>query len=247
MTTLQQHAERLAPHFEVTLPDGAGPFPVLLMLHGCGGVRPFQGGMAEVAVGAGAAAVAIDSYAPRRISRTVAFATVCTGMRLRGAERAGDLFAAMAWLRGQSWAAADRVGAVGWSHGGWTVMDALALRSGPEMERITKLSALPHEPLDGLKAALFVYPYASVGSYCGRRDWRFRPDSTVIIAEHDYIVGPTRKTLERQAARCGMNVVTLENTTHAFEDEHAEDPRVRFNPLATAREHAMLKEMVGVL
>ncbi|MBL8543318.1 MAG: dienelactone hydrolase family protein [Hyphomonadaceae bacterium] len=247
MSTLQHHAERLAPHFDVTLPDGPGRFPVLVMLHGCGGMRAFQRAIADVAVKAGAAAVAVDSYAPRRISRVAALASVCTGARLRGPERAGDLFATMHWLRQQSWAAHDRVAAIGWSHGSWTIMDALALRSGAEMERLTKLSALPHEPLEGLKAALLVYPYASFGSFCGRRDWRFNPHATAIIADQDYIVGPTRAALERQAGRCGMKLVTFENTTHAFEDEHAEDLRVRFNPLATAREHAMIAEMIEAL
>jgi len=71
------------------------------------------------------------------------------------------------------------------------------------------------------------------------------PRSVAIVAEHDYIVGPTRRTLERQRARgAPMDIFVFENATHAFEDEHAEDPRVRYNPAATAREHAMLVELI---
>ena len=57
---------------------------------------------------------------------------------------------------------------MGWSHGGWTIMDALALRSGAEMARATGIEDLPAEPLEGLARTMIVYPYASLGSYAGR-------------------------------------------------------------------------------
>lgn len=243
--TLQHRAAQLAPHLTVTLPEGEGPFPVVFMLHGCGGQRPFQEEMARVAVEAGAAVVQVDSYAHRRISRVAAIATVCTGAQLRGRERAGDLYAALAWARGQTWADATRFSAIGWSHGGWTIMDALSLRPGAEMARATGLSDLSDEPLNGLRATLIVYPYTGVGSLVGRRAWRFEPRSTVVIAQRDYIVGSTRGALERQRVRTpSMTLVTFEGATHAFEDARAEDPRVRYNPAATAREHALLREMI---
>lgn len=246
--TLHTRIEQLAPHFTLTRPQRAGRAPVVIMLHGCGGQRPFQNEIAEVAMKSGAAALQIDSYAHRRISRVAAFATVCTGARLHGRERAGDLFAAVAWARAQDWADPSRIVAIGWSHGGWTIMDALALRPGEEMRRATGLSDLPEEPLEGLAGAMVVYPYASVGSLTGRRDWRIAPRSIAIVAERDYIVGPTRRTLERQAARgAPLDIHLFEGATHAFEDRHAEDPRVRYDPAATAREHAMLRALLEEL
>lgn len=246
--TLAHRIAALAPHFEVARPEGAGPFPALIFLHGCGGRRPFQAEMARIAVKAGAAVIQIDSYAPRRISRIGAFATVCTGARLHGRERAGDLFAACAWARAQSWADGARLGAVGWSHGGWTILDALSLRSGAEMARATGLSDLADEPLDGLAGALIVYPYTGVGSYVGRRPWRIAPAAAAIVAEHDYIVGDCRRALERQRGRGSpLDIAIFAGATHAFEDEHAEDPRVRFHPAATAREQEMLRAMIDAL
>jgi dienelactone hydrolase len=243
--TLQHRIDRLTPHFTISRPDAEGRVPVVLMMHGCGGQRPFMDGMAEIAVEAGAAAVQIDSFAPRRISRAAAIASVCTGARLHGRERAGDLYAAVAWAQAQDWADPNRIIAMGWSHGGWTIMDALALRSGEEMSRATGLTGLRDEPLEGLAGALIVYPYAGVGTYAGRRDWRLEPRSIAIVAERDYIVGSTRATLERQRARgTPLDIHVFENATHAFEDQSAEDPRVRYNPAATAREHAMLRELI---
>lgn len=248
--TVSARAAMLAPHLSIFRPEGAGPFPVVLMLHGCGGQRPFLKELAEVANAAGAAAVLVDSYAPRRISRVAALATVCTGTRLQGRERAGDLYAAMHWARAQAWARGDRIIAAGWSHGAWTIMDALALRSGDEMARVTGLTDLTDEPLTGLAGAFIVYPYAGVASYAGRRDWRIAPPSTAILAGRDYVVGvrTPRAALERQRARgAPLDIAHFEDATHAFEDPLASDPRVRFNPAATAREHDMLRAMIAAL
>lgn len=247
--TLEQRIARLEPHFTIRRPeDAAAPSPAVIMLHGCGGPRPFIEEMAEAVAAAGATAVAVDSFAPRRISRVAAIATVCTGARLQGRERAGDLYAAVAWARRQDGIDANRISVIGWSHGGWTIMDALALRAGEEMRRATGLEDLDDEPLEGLAATMIVYPYAGVGTFTGHRDWRIAPRSTAIIAQRDYIVGSSRAALERQRARgAPLDIVLFENVTHAFEDQHAEDPRVRYNPAATAREHHMLREMIAAL
>lgn len=246
-TTLSSRALWLEPHFRVHKPNGDGPFPVVLMLHGCGGIRPFAEQVAEAVVRAGAVAVQIDSFAPRRIGRMAAIATVCTGARLLGRERAGDLFAAYAWARRQSWADPKRIIAAGWSHGAWTIMDGLALRSGEEMRRATGLTDLPQEPLAGLAAAMLIYPYAGVASYAGRRDWRMAPRCLAILAGRDQIVGvqTPRAALERQRARgAPIEIVHLSTATHAFEDQFAEDPRIRFDPDLVAREHALLCELI---
>lgn len=247
--TLDQRIAQLEPHWTVTRPEQAeGPAPVLFMLHGCGGQRPFLDEMTRVALSAGAAVVDIDSYGHRRISQMAAYATVCTGARLHGRERAGDLYAAMAWARSQAWADGRRFAVIGWSHGGWTVLDALSLRSGAEMARATGITDLPDEPLQGLAATMIVYPYTGVGSLVGQRAWRISPASTAILAQNDYIVGDARKALERQRHRgAPLEIVTFESATHAFEDAEARDLRVRFNPSATAREHDLLRAMIDAL
>jgi len=246
--TLDQRIAQLEPHWTLTRPEGAGPFPVLFMLHGCGGQRPFLEAMRRVAAEAGAAVVDIDSYGHRRISQMGAYTTVCTGARLQGRERAGDLYAAMAWARRQAWADETRFAAIGWSHGSWTILDALSLRSGAEMARATGLDDLPEEPLAGLSATLLVYPYTGLGSFVGRRPWRMAPASTAIVAQDDYIVGDARGALGRQRGRgAPLDIVVFDNATHAFEDAQARDFRVRYNPAATAREHEMLRAMIEAL
>lgn len=247
--TVEQRIARLEPYYVVRHPENTeAKTPVVIMLHGCGGPRPFISDMADAAAAAGATAVVVDSFSPRRISRMAAYATVCTGARLQGRERAGDLYATLAWARRQPWADSARISVIGWSHGGWTIMDALALRTGEEMRRATGLEDLDREPLEGLAATMIVYPYTGVGTYTGNRDWRIAPRSTAIIAQRDYIVGSTRSALERQRARgAPMEIVLFENATHAFEDAEAADFRVRYNSAATARERDLLREMIAAL
>ena len=160
--SLEHRSARLSPHFGVRRPDRPGRGPAVLMLHGCGGIRPFMADMARVAADAGASAIIVDSFTPRRINRVAAFATVCTGARLQGRERAGDLYAAFAWARRQDFIDPGRIVAAGWSHGGWTILDALALHAGHEMERATGLLGLPDEPLEllllGFHAPLQLVP-----------------------------------------------------------------------------------------
>jgi len=246
--TLHARSEWLAKHFKIRRPHGQGPFPVVLMLHGCGGIRPFTDDLAQIAAAAGAAAIEIDSYAPRAISRMAAFATICTGARFRGRERAGDLYAALYWARRQKWADPERIIAAGWSHGAWTIMDGLALESGAEMRRATGLIDLPSEPLDGLSATLLVYPYMGAASLAGRRDWRISPRSIAILAGRDHIVGVRvpRLAIENQRARgAPIEIVSFATATHAFEDAFAEDPRVRFDAEFFAREQALLCELIA--
>ncbi len=248
MTRLARQVELLSPHFTVMRPGGGGRAPAIIMLHGCGGPRPFIDDMARLAANAGAVAIVVDSFKPRGIGRMAALATVCTGARLQGRERAGDLFAAIAWARTHDWIDPRRLGAIGWSHGGWTILDALSLQAGRELSRATGLSELPAEPLEGLTAAMAVYPYAGIGSLVGQRRWRVNPRTTAIVTEHDYIVGATRGALQRQRAHgAALDIVLFENATHAFEDADAGDPRVRFNPAALAREQEMLRAMIARL
>lgn len=194
-------------------------------------MQPFLQTYVDAALSVGVAAVVIDSYTPRRISRLMASATICTGARFRGAQRAGDLFAALHWLRSQAWADADRAAAVGWSHGSWTIMDALAL--GPSVPRATGLADAHPAQLAALKSVVLIYPYCAFPSLTSARGWSAQPRVWSILGGKDAVVGERfpRRAFER-LARDGLDVDTLyfPDATHAFEDDAANDPRSRHRP-----------------
>jgi dienelactone hydrolase len=167
----------------------------------------------QAALDAGIAVVTVDSLKPRGLSGLKANLLVCTGVLLKGAERAGDLYVIYDWVKTQPWADAERIAAAGWSHGGWTIMDAIA--AGADAPRYCRLGDLPENPLKGLAAALLIYPYAGFPSMTIGRGW----------------VGvrlPTR-AMDR-LTRDGLEVEQLffADATHAFDDDAPSDPRSTF-------------------
>lgn len=231
---IDDHLDRLSRHFTLVRPDGPGPHPIVIHLHGCGGRQPFHDAYAEAARAQGLASLVVDSFAPRGIPKPVAQMTICTGLRLRGAERSADLFAALHWLEQQNWVDQGRIAAAGWSHGGWTIMDALA-GSYPACG----LVAGAPERLEKLRAVFLVYPYAGPPSLTARRGWGdHRPKVAAVLGTRDAVSGQVlpRRALER-LERDGLDVevLTLAGATHAFDDPDATDPRSRYDPDYAAR------------
>lgn len=245
--TMAERAAMLSSHLTVTRPEGAGPFPVVVMMHGCGGRRAFLDDYARAVNEAGGAAVIVDSLQPRGIGRFGALTSVCTGARLRGRERAGDLYAMLDWVRAQSWADRERLIIAGWSHGAWTAMDALALRSGEEMQRATGLSDLPTEPLAGVEASFLVYPYVGPPAFAGKRAWRISPPTLAIVGGRDRVVG-TRAPLASldQIRGHGVEIETVlfPNATHAFDEQGTLSPISHYNADYARQAEALLARLV---
>lgn len=248
MERLDARIAALEPAFTLVRPPGAGPFPLVVQLHGCGGRKAFQDTWAHFACAAGAVALVVDSYAHRRIGALEAYATVCLGLRLWGRERAGDLFAALAWARAQPFIRPDQMVAAGWSHGGWTVMDALALRMGAEMADATGLIDLPAEPLAGLAGAFLMYPYCGIASLSDSRGWRLAPDCVAVVGGRDRVVGARQplRVLERlRAAGQPIDIHLLAEATHAFDEPDARDARVRYSPELAAQARGLLGGLIA--
>lgn len=91
----------------------------MVVLHGCNGVSQNTHVWARRLASWGYAALFIDSFSSRGLTQ------VCDGSRaLPGPERAKDVFAAAAYLRSRSDIDAGRIAVLGYSHGGWTALNA---------------------------------------------------------------------------------------------------------------------------
>ena len=211
---------------QVLLPEGEGPFPVVVQMHGCGGVLPMQRRYAEAAREAGVAVVILDSLKPRGVTRQEALLTVCTGLRLRGAERAQDLRDALDWIAEQPWADAGRVAAAGWSHGGWSLMEALAANDG-------------HAGVAALKLAVLVYPYCGPMARTTSQGWGSnRPRVLACLAGRDAVVGrlaPRRAISRLRADGLDVDVLEFQDAGHCFDDETGHPPGVAYRPDLAAR------------
>ncbi|HEY1934589.1 MAG TPA: dienelactone hydrolase family protein [Acetobacteraceae bacterium] len=100
------------------LPDGKGPFPAIIVLHGCSGPRPGQTVWAQRLNGWGYAALIPSSFFARGV-----YAGVCGSYRaslVTPQDRAGDVISAAIWLRTQPEIDGARIGVLGNSNGGRT-------------------------------------------------------------------------------------------------------------------------------
>lgn len=103
-------------------PAGEGPFPAVVVLHGCGGIAERDRVWAQRLNGWGYAALTVDSFGPRGVRQGVCATPQLVPPNLR----ARDAFAAAAWLRTQPEIDGAHIGVIGFSHGGWTVLKAIS-------------------------------------------------------------------------------------------------------------------------
>lgn len=99
------------------LPPGAGPFPAVIVLHGCGGLGANQKLWAQRLNDWGYAAFILDSFGPRGLR------SVCAPLaqsNVLPSDRAADVISAALWLRGQPGIDPNRIAVLGDSHGGST-------------------------------------------------------------------------------------------------------------------------------
>jgi dienelactone hydrolase len=233
------HAQMLAPGLTLVTPPGPGPFPTVLLIHGCGGLRaasgpnPIMDEYARSAVEAGWAAGILDSYGPRGWDPVWARRMVCTGVRLQGFVRVADVLAGIDLLEADPRVDTRHLRIASWSHGGWAVGDLVSLRDpGDGSFRRT---------MDGVEAIYFTYPYCGFNAQGGRRDWTWRGGVRMVFAERDTVQGIAGcKPMVERARKAGATVETViyPGVTHAFDERvKSADSTFKFDTAATTRAH----------
>jgi len=223
MQTLSQRWSMLEAVAQIVGPDDDRPRPTALLFHGCGGLRGHLPMYAQAAKAAGWRAVIVDSYAPRGWSRSFAMATVCTGLLLRGHERAGDILATIHGVSQRPDVDASKLAVAGWSHGGWGIMEAMSAdRSGPGLG----LANPGTVSLEGVLAAYLAYPYVGIAALNRLRPWRHCPRTLAVISARDHLT--TVRNAERVHAmvrNCGTEIETwIADGTHSFDEPMAAPP-----------------------
>ena len=237
----------LRDHTEIHVPDGDGPFPAVLLLHGCGGVRPNMAVYGRLAAEMGVIAYVPDSLAPRGIAYEEALESVCTGARLRAHERTGDLHAVLALMRADPRVDAQRIVLAGWSHGSWTALEALALdRAG---KRPASLDADPPDGLDGVQAVFAMYPYNSFPARSRRLPWREDIPVEAVLVPGDTICNDADsvEVFKRQIA-WGNDVRWryVRDATHAFDEpDHHPTSTLIYDAERAAVAHRLFRDFLA--
>lgn len=129
-------------------PDGPGPFPAVVLMHGCHGVSASIRSWGDWFRERGYVALIVDSWTPRRIR------DACDpGPDIPSTERFDDAMGALRWLQARSYVDGRHVGIVGWSNGGVFAMAAI---NGPSLARARARGVALPEP--GFAAAVAMYP-----------------------------------------------------------------------------------------
>jgi dienelactone hydrolase len=106
----------------LTEPNGDGPFPTIVLLHACRGITAYSEVWVERLVKWGYLVLQVDSFGPRGLTDE------CGGGRPRISreERIEDAYAARSYLMGLHFVDSNRIGVMGWSYGGGTVLSAVS-------------------------------------------------------------------------------------------------------------------------
>jgi dienelactone hydrolase len=106
----------------VFFPKGSGPFPGVVLLHGCSGIRAYDAKWGEWLGTLGYITILPDSLSPRNMS------TACGVSGLTFREHALDGLGALAYLRSQPNVIPTKVAVMGWSHGGAATLISASAR-----------------------------------------------------------------------------------------------------------------------
>lgn len=160
----------------VVRPAGAGPFPAVVLLHGCHGVSASTHDWARWFAERGYVALVVDSWR----ARGVPDGCVPWAPQTKNTERFDDAVGALRFLHRQPDVDRARIGVIGWSNGG---VFSTALVNGPSLERARRRGVTLPEP--GFRAAVGVYPG---GCYSLTRELVTRPLLVLLGGADDWTI-----------------------------------------------------------
>ncbi|HKA33082.1 MAG TPA: dienelactone hydrolase family protein [Candidatus Binatia bacterium] len=152
-------------------PDGAGPFPAVVIMHDCSGVGPHSSGAparwAGELVGRGYVAIVPDSFTTRGHAGGVCTDPSPTRVEVGPGPRVRDAYAALAYLRTLPYVEGSSVGIMGGSHGGATTLASIAAAENNK-------DLFAREKRAGFAAGVALYP----GCAAPFGAWRVARDSS---------------------------------------------------------------------
>lgn len=203
---------------KLTRPNGAGPFPAVVLMHGCSGPRQWGDMWGERLAGWGYVVLRPDSFGARGTRD-------CAKGHATVDVRAGDAEAARRYLAGRAFVAADRIALMGMSHGGTAALIAVGGSAEEAQKAVVKTFG----------AVVALYPRC----YQARAEAILAP-ILILIGSNDHLAPAS--SCSTLATRGGnghpLDVVVYPRATHAFDWKDLDmvyfGQRVRYNPDADA-------------
>jgi len=188
---------------DVSKPDGPGPFPAVVLLHGCSGINNAQRSMANQLVKNGYVALIVDSFSPRGFYSGVCGDSSKVGFKTR----ARDAYDGLEYLQGLPYVDSKRIALIGWSHGAISALEAV---NGVNREDF------PKEENRRFRAVVAFYPVCSYVS----RPRTFDVDVLLMIGDRDDWALPMECESMIKGAESGsrpVDYVVYPGATHSFD------------------------------
>jgi dienelactone hydrolase len=196
-------------HAQLFKPDGAGPFPTVIALHGCGGlngqsdqIQPRYRDWAEQLLKDGNAVLLPDSYGSRELGPQC---RVKERRVLARRERVADIMASRQWLSQQPWVSQDRISLIGWANGASALLWAVR----PQL--------VSHKVEPDFRAAVAFYPDCRISSGLG---WSARVPTLLLIGASDDVSSPPacRQMVDGARGRSALaRIVVYPGAAHDFD------------------------------
>lgn len=199
-------------------PSTTGRHPAVVMLHGCSGVYSYSDPTRGIAtlyrewgdrfVKAGYVALLVDSFTPRNAPQDQC-GNGNTGVSEVN-DRPHDAYAGLKYLASKSYVYADKIGLLGWSHGGSAAMSSLD---------VSKFNASLN-----FKAAVAFYPGCGLYNAFGgvsTSTWKPYAPFVILIGSADTTVSPsfcqTRVSRAKALGASGTSITIFTNAHHSFD------------------------------
>jgi dienelactone hydrolase len=199
-------------------PAGTGPFPAVVMMHGCAGVYSFSDPTKGInslyrewgdrLVAGGYVALLVDSFTPRQAPQNQCALPRAVVSEIR--VRPLDAYAGLKFLASKTYVSANQVALLGWSQGGSSVMAAM--------------HAGRADPVYRFEAAAAFYPGCGLyNAFGGLSQSRWRPYAPfqIFLGSADTVVSPAicRARVSRAQAlgATSTRLIIYPNAQHSFD------------------------------
>jgi dienelactone hydrolase len=195
-----EHQESLSKHYRLEKPEGAGPFPAVMMVPGCSGFefgKERYNSVQKRLVELGFVTLRVDYLAARNLSSCAND----TDTAVSAEEVAADIVIAAGYLKEQTFVKKDRLNVLGWSYGAAGALQALGRTYNREPVKVD--------------AVVAYYPY------CAAIQQRWDSEAPVLV-----LVGMLDNSApERNCTRFfsglpdeRLTIRTYKDTYHDFDD-----------------------------
>jgi dienelactone hydrolase len=204
-------------------PEGPGPFPAVVGLHGCNGLLDKQGKIealyatwGEILSKEGYIVLLADSFSPRGYGDLCAVQPISARPVLPYRETPRDAFGAMEYLRSRSDVRPESIAILGQSYGGMAMLFTVAHDTLP--------NSVP--PNKDFRAAIAFYPNCPP-VVAAKPNWKPRQRMLFLMGDADNFTPPVpcKEMLAREKAAGGpaIDVHFYPDTFHAF--DHPNQPK----------------------